>query len=79
MAPRKKGQERQEAKGPLVTESARACSYYSRMMMVDSPPHQPKKKQLLFKFAGTVTAVLNFWLDNFGWTHVAAPVYRRVL
>ena len=35
--------------------------------------------QLLLKLAGTETAVLDFWLGNFGWANVAVPVYIRVL
>ena len=31
----------------------------------------------VFKFAGTVTAALHFWLGKFGWGYLVGPVHSR--
>ena len=46
---------------------------------VENGHGERSRVQLLLKLTGTVTAVLDLWLGNFGWANVVVPVYVRVL
>ena len=49
-------------------------SVHSAMTILLKSRRALRRLQLLSKFAGTVTAVLDLWLSNFGWANVVIQV-----